>query len=540
MRRTNSSVELSPTGTRTTPRRAHGRAVPSIPPMVWSCALFALVFAGCHYRDPSIDILESELRHMEDQVYMLEDELERKCADLNACQQVPADCQTLISDEPPRVIETPEILSEPTPSRAAPPSTPQKKDPSYEVIPSPEPDLENIEPPRIELPPSRETRRSAPSYEVVPQDEPTPAQVPAPGPLSLSPPAAGTADSMNSGSSTDSADPSADEPTVAEPSLLQPPDELPTPAGDPSSGPPQLDTQSGTRNEPGMLKIGLATHLLPMPVRQVTDPSGDGSSPVDAHVTHLVAQAWLAHAQGFEGLKSDADLLVVIEPRNCDGAPVLLGAPISLVLLDGSQSPESARVARWDFDAAAARRMARSSRYGGGMHLELNWKDPPQRTDQLHLFVRYVTVEEKKLETDTKVLTAPPPPIARRSKSIPPGSTLESPQESHAASHSPPTLDAESPPMTEWRAASRSSAVPAADHSDTQASPPVHPGKIPLRPIPRALEASDGQAESDAPKAPDALESQEASATVDAESAESDQLEPTPAEAPDDWSPNRG
>ena len=57
------------------------------------CSLLLLVmFVGCaHRNDPTMDLMQSEMRWLEDQVYMLEGELEQTCYDLCKCRQASRD-----------------------------------------------------------------------------------------------------------------------------------------------------------------------------------------------------------------------------------------------------------------------------------------------------------------------------------------------------------------------------------------------------------------------------------------------------------------
>ncbi len=62
-------------------------------------AIANLALVGCRYHDPSIDLLESELRWMEDQLYLLEDEVQTKARELDLCKngqpsQAPCDPAT--------------------------------------------------------------------------------------------------------------------------------------------------------------------------------------------------------------------------------------------------------------------------------------------------------------------------------------------------------------------------------------------------------------------------------------------------------------
>jgi hypothetical protein len=120
-------------------------------------------------------------------------------------------------------------------------------------------------------------------------------------------------------------------------------------------------------------------------------------------VTHIVVQAWQAHGEGFDGEERDADLLVCVEPRNADGEAVPLGSQLSLVVLDASKTGEDARVARWDYTASEARRLLKRSAAGHGIHLELPWPDEVPTSDDLHIFARYITVEDQFLEADARV-----------------------------------------------------------------------------------------------------------------------------------------
>ncbi|HEY6565744.1 MAG TPA: hypothetical protein VIY86_14745, partial [Pirellulaceae bacterium] len=105
---------------------------PQLPRLAAMGLLILALPLGCRYRDPSIDLLEGELRWMEDQVYMLEDELDRKCRELAACRTPSGTSCEWTEDSCPVVVgpsETGMILE--TPQILAPDSTPE-----YEVVPS--------------------------------------------------------------------------------------------------------------------------------------------------------------------------------------------------------------------------------------------------------------------------------------------------------------------------------------------------------------------------------------------------------------------
>jgi hypothetical protein len=188
-----------------------------------------------------------------------------------------------------------------------------------------------------------------------------------------------------------------DESEQADDEPFSPPEVTLPPETEPSSNPRPGENEE-TTSTPRTNKsdrIQLSSHE--------TAEEGTTTDPVDAHVTHIVVQAWQAQGKGFDGEERDADLLVCVEPRNADGDAVPLGSQLSLVVLDASQTGEGARVARWDYTASEARRLLKRSPAGHGIHLELPWPDEVPTSDDLHIFARYITVEDEFLEADARV-----------------------------------------------------------------------------------------------------------------------------------------
>jgi hypothetical protein len=60
-------------------------------------------------------------------------------------------------------------------------------------------------------------------------------------------------------------------------------------------------------------------------------------------------------------------------------------------------------VARWDFTAEEVARRCRQPPHAEGIRLEMVWPGPPPVHDRLHLFVRYVTGDGRKLQTDRPI-----------------------------------------------------------------------------------------------------------------------------------------
>jgi hypothetical protein len=353
--------------------------------------LLSVVVLGtsCRYRDPSVDLLESELRWMEDQVYMLEDELESKSAQL-AASRVSVESSSLptlalptsavhsyVAPTPDYTIMMGDEGSVDLPPLAAPRMDPPVTDAPSIDIPSAQPSTRSpvtggaggysTTEPSIDLPPDDSSRTDAldsgngnssvPEYQII---EPA-IEFPA-----------------NNGGSG---------PTSNVPALLEPSHSTLAPPGDAS---PSMGSASGDN-------VRLQSFFNDVtPTRQ----SKNGSTELDAHVTHIVVQGEITTAYDFDDKPTEPGLLVVVEPRNSDGRYVSLAGPISVVVLDGNLRGSGARIARWDFDAADARRRIRKSARGRGVHLVLPWPEGAPESDALHLFVRYTTVEGRSLESD--------------------------------------------------------------------------------------------------------------------------------------------
>jgi hypothetical protein len=318
-------------------------------------ALVGIAAWGCHYRDPSIDLLEGELRWMEDQLYALEDQLQRKTAELDACRQLDCICED--------ALYVPPATTDSQPSRTITPQPAER--------PKPRPTPVDRPPQLRSAPQNGGAKTPGPAngdYEIV---EPT---VELPEPV-----------------------------TQPEPQLLEPPD-LDALEPQPAEPAPNSD---GTGASSGLGETGIRLRSYEELVN--TAPS-DQLDAFDPHVTHITLRGRAAQGFDFDDQPTAADLLVVVEPRNAEGRYVQLPGRLSLVALDGSQQGPAARIARWDFDADQTRRMLRSSEMGRGIHLPLNWPATAPDSDQLVLFARYETVDGRRLEADTPLQVRDLPP----------------------------------------------------------------------------------------------------------------------------------
>jgi hypothetical protein len=79
---------------------------------------------------------------------------------------------------------------------------------------------------------------------------------------------------------------------------------------------------------------------------------------------------------------------------------------MSVVLIDPALEGGAARVARWDFSAAETAAMFRRTGSVPAIHLATVWPAGPPVHNKLHLFVRYVTADRRKLQVDAPIEVA--------------------------------------------------------------------------------------------------------------------------------------
>jgi hypothetical protein len=138
--------------------------------------------------------------------------------------------------------------------------------------------------------------------------------------------------------------------------------------------------------------------------------SGEPFTPSDdsRRVATISINRSLTGGIGSEDRPGDQGLLVVIEPRDRSGRAVDAPAEVNVVVLDEALQDAAARFARWDFTAAETAAMFRRNGANRAMHLTMAWPGDPPAHSKLHLFVRYVTADGRKLETDQMIEVALP------------------------------------------------------------------------------------------------------------------------------------
>ena len=99
---------------------------------------------------------------------------------------------------------------------------------------------------------------------------------------------------------------------------------------------------------------------------------------------------------------NEQGLQVVIEPRDKQGRLLAAPADVQVAVLDPKLPGQEARVARWNLTAAETAGQLRGGA-DSGIHLTLPWRNNRPKHAKLHLFVRYLTGDGRKVEADQPI-----------------------------------------------------------------------------------------------------------------------------------------
>lgn len=176
-----------------------------------------------------------------------------------------------------------------------------------------------------------------------------------------------------------------------------------------SEGAPRLEIPQPLPNDkrrPQPLKTpGEETIPAPAP-ENGTGKGGHTSSAASARVAEIALNDSLTGGYQTDPQQGDHGIVVVLEPRDAQGRLVEAPAPVSVVVVDPALEGQAARVARWDFTAEQLATLHRKGAWGEGYHLEMLWPSTAPAHENLQLFVRYVTSDGRKLETQRKIRVA--------------------------------------------------------------------------------------------------------------------------------------
>lgn len=309
--------------------------------LAWIAILGVAVAPGCK-TDISQQLLERELRMQEDQIYLLQDQVQEKCARLDriAAENRSLKKQLGIVDADaslPSRIDVPAAVA--APARGPAPA---------------------LAPPAI----------TAPTVVAPPMTMPEPSGVP---PVGSEPAAEGPRFGPRFGPPPGGAAPPA---TIAPPAL---------------DGVPPLPGEPGARGAAATSEIKRLSH--------------EESLSAEGRITHLVVNPSRTSCFDGDGDGTSDGLAMVFEPRDADDRLVTAGGDVTITASDPALpgGPEGAALATWQIPAAESLAHFRRTSRARGMHFTLPWQGRPPSGDHVRVFVKLTTFDGQSFETDATV-----------------------------------------------------------------------------------------------------------------------------------------
>lgn len=199
----------------------------------------------------------------------------------------------------------------------------------------------------------------------------------------------------------------------------RPTENLPTPAK-PNTPPPgsgAVPNQSNGVPTPAPLPNGggirpeLAPDpdaIQPQPLKPnpfLDDSNGAVDKPGD--VTRIILNPRLTGGYNFDGQPGHEGIIVVIEPQNSYAQYVPTAGDVTIEVFDPTKSGLAGRVGKWKFDSVEANAMIKKSLMGKGVHLQLPWPAAPPQNRELTLAVSYELPNGRSLKAKKKLLVEP-------------------------------------------------------------------------------------------------------------------------------------
>lgn len=304
----------------------------------------SLTVSGCKGTDSSIELLESELRWMEDQLYLMDRELANTQAKLDSSQRYNEALKK-------------ELKQDSKSGSGSSSDSGSSPSPTYQEDTFDESDLVI---PEIDLGPDADDDDVAPMTD---------------------PPAI---DESVMQDSTDSAD---SQPNDRAPATLDPSDGFRAPI-EPMPTKPPNDSPAGL---PADDEVDLE------------DITHDEVPASDIRVARIVLNSRLSGGYDFDGRPGDDGLLLVIEPQNMSGQYLPLPGDLTITVEDPRRAGADARVARWDFNAVETVDYMKKTLLGRGIHLKLPWPNQPPDQSMLKVFATYRSTDGRQLDASRSV-----------------------------------------------------------------------------------------------------------------------------------------
>ncbi|MFC1758160.1 hypothetical protein ACFL2H_05245 [Planctomycetota bacterium] len=307
-------------------------------------------FAGCQSTpDPSIELLESELRWYEDQLYLMNRELASSHQQLESARRynssLKSEMHSFSEDATP---------TESTPGRG---SGGRKRIFPFGILPN--------------KPTSRKS--NAASSDASTDDEEY--QIP------------------NISHGTEEADPH----SIPE-ATLGPDVPAREPIDIPQGGAPDADLNNGESN--GYFDEEVESFEL--------EEIGSSGIMRDDSVAQVVFNSRLTGGHNSDGHAGDDGLYIVLEPRTKRGSYAAVAGELTIEVFAEDQPRNfQNRIARWDFDASETAAAMRQSLLGKGVHLELSWPAEPPRTTSLVVVAKFVRSDGRRLTAERAIKIDP-------------------------------------------------------------------------------------------------------------------------------------
>ena len=354
---------------------------------IWFSVVLAV--AGCQSGpDPSIELLESELRWMEDQLYALDRQLDQASAKLEVCQRDNSLMRGQLADVDESSLSgtNPNIgLASDRDGRRSSPSRRRSSRPGRGAT-------------------SRD-RRSRSS-----QDRPSSNRM--------------RDDLSDDGTSNPFDDDELQLPSVDVPGLEELEDQLNVPDVDlgPGADPqwlPEPSSPQPSGGSPGADSI---------PTDPLPNEADNGSRAGDPH---RVASVWLnpqlTGGYDFDGQPGHEGLFVVLEPRDAGGRFVAQPGRLAITVTDPLVSNAYKQLARWEFSVAETATCFKQTAVGQGITLKLPWPEQLPRSTQLDVHVQFeASPGQRPLTTNHPISVARVAPTSMSPTSMAPTATATS------------------------------------------------------------------------------------------------------------------
>jgi hypothetical protein len=162
--------------------------------------------------------------------------------------------------------------------------------------------------------------------------------------------------------------------------------------------PPSLDGVPPLPNEPNAR--GAAA-----PDPTIKRLSHEESLSAEGQITHLVINPSKTECFDGNGDGRSDGLAVVFEPRDADERLVTAAGDVSITAFDPAAggAGEGVRIASWEIPSAQAMSHFRRTSRARGLHFALPWQGTPPAGDHVRIFVRLTTFDGKPFEADATV-----------------------------------------------------------------------------------------------------------------------------------------